>query len=372
MLQSNGENVKLQYGLTLVLLLALVAGAAAAGEGAPPAFPQEFYGSVTIDGAPAPAGTVIAGVIGGRECESVTTTVLGEYGSSSRHKGANLLVWGSTEQAGETITFLVGGKAATETATYTPGKVTRLDLTVAGSGSGSNGGGSNEGGSSSSSAAPVSSSTPERPAAPATHVGRAALSTTPAGEVTASTTVRAADGAGTLQIPEGTTARDAAGNPLGAVTVARAADVPAAPPGTTVGIALDCGPAGAVFDPPVTLTYTLSTEEWAKIGGAAPKVMWYNPASKVWQEVPATVDPATRTVTAKVSHFSVYALAWTPTPPAETTAVPAAAAPEARQPSSPGTTQPAGDGLPWPFIGIGALLLIGAVAGGIMYLRKKG
>ena len=283
----------MRQGLALVLLLALVAGAAAAGEGAPPAFPQEFYGSVTIDGAPAPAGTVIAGVIGGRECESVTTTVLGEYGSSSRHKGANLLVWGSTEQAGETITFLVGGKAAKETATYTPGEVTRLDLTVAGSSSG----GGNEG-SSSSPAAPVSSSTPERPAAPATHVGRAALSTTPAGEVTASTTVRAADGAGTLQIPEGTTARDAAGNPLGAVTVARAAEVPAAPPGTTVGIALDCGPAGAVFDPPVTLTYTLSTEEWAKIGGAAPKVMWYNPAWKVWLVVPATVERATGSVTA--------------------------------------------------------------------------
>ena len=360
----------MHYGLTLVLLLALAAGAAAAGEGAPPAYPHEFYGSVTIDGAPAPAGTVVTGVIGGRECESVTTTATGEYGSPSRHKAANLLAWGSAEQAGETITFLVGGRAATETATYTPREVTRLDLTVAGSGNGDSSGSGKSGGSGDSSpAAPVSSSTPERPAAPATHVGRAALSTTTTGEVTASTTVRTADGTGTLEIPAGTTARDAAGNPLGEVTVARAADVPAAPPGTTVGIALDCGPAGAAFDPPVTLTYTLSTEEWAKIGGAAPKVMWYDPASKAWQEVPATVDPATRTVTARVPHFSIYALAWAVP---ETTAVPAAAAPEARQPSSPGATQSAGDGLPWLFIGIGALILIGAVAGGIMYLRKKG
>jgi len=215
----------------------------------------------------------------------------------------------------------------------------------------------------------VSSSTPERPAAPATHVGRAALSTTPAGEVTASTTVRAADGAGTLQIPEGTTARDAAGNPLGAVTVARAADVPAAPPGTTVGIALDCGPAGAVFDPPVTLTYTLSTEEWAKIGGAAPKVMWYNPASKVWQEVPATVDPATRTVTAKVSHFSIYALTWAAAPPAaEATAAPPVGEETTARSGSP---QPTGGEAPWAFVAAGTLLVAGGLLAAGWYYRKK-
>ncbi len=362
--------MKPQQGLALVLLLALVAGAAAAGEGAPPAFPHEFYGSVTIDGAPAPAGTVIAAVIDGGECEPVTTTVAGEYGSPSRHRGANLLVWGSTEQAGETVTFLVAGKAATETATYTPGEVTRLDLTVAGSSSGSNEDSGNEGSSSSSPAAPVSSSTPELPAAPATHIGKASLPTTTAGEVTASTTVRTADGTGTLEIPAGTTARDAAGNPLGAVTVARAAEVPAVPPGTTVGIALDCGPAGAVFDPPVTLTYTLSTEEWAKIGGAAPKVMWYNPASKVWQEVPATVDPATRTVTAKVSHFSVYALAWTPTPPAETTAVPAATTSPGETLPDPGPQQPVEE-TPWAFIAAGTLLVAGGLLAAGWYYRKK-
>jgi len=38
----------------ITLLLALVAGATAAGEVAPPAFPHEFYASMTIDGATAP------------------------------------------------------------------------------------------------------------------------------------------------------------------------------------------------------------------------------------------------------------------------------------------------------------------------------
>ena len=359
----------MHYGLTLVLLLALAAGAAAAGEGAPPAYPHEFYGSVTIDGAPAPAGTVITGVIGGRECESITTTVAGEYGSPSRHKGANLLAWGSADQAGETITFLVGGRAAKETATYTPREVTRLDLTVAGSsteGSGGSSGGS-------SPAAPVSSSTPEQPAAPVAQVGRAALSTTTTGEVTAATTVRTADGTGALQIPAGTTARDAAARPLGEVTVARTADVPAAPPGTTVGIALDCGPAGAVFDPPVTLTYTLSTEEWAKIGDPATlSVMWYNPASKAWQEVPATVDPATRTVTAQVSHFSIFALTWAAASPAEATpTAPATPTPGGETPSGPGSQQPTGGEIPWVLVAAGVLVVAGGLAAGWYFHTKR-
>jgi hypothetical protein len=179
-------------------------------------------------------------------------------------------------------------------------------------------------------------------------------------------TVRTADETCAVAIREGTTARDGNGNPLDEVTVARAdpAAVPAAPPGTGVAIILNCGPAGATFDPPVTLTYSLSGEEWAKVGGATPKVLWYNPVSKAWQDVPATVDPATRMVTAEVSHFSIYALAWTVP---ETTA-----ALEAQQTNtSPGGTPPAGDEPPWLFIGIGAVLLIGAMIGGLVYLGKK-
>ena len=131
-----------------------------------------------------------------------------------------------------------------------------------------------------------------------------------------SVTVGTGDGAGSLTVGEGTRARDANGNPLGEVTIARAtAGLPPVPPGATIGFALDCGPAGATFDPPATLTYTLSEEEWGRIGNSATlRVMWYNPGTGAWQEVPATVDPATRTVTAEVSHFSLFALTWAAAP----------------------------------------------------------
>ena len=39
--------------------------------------------------------------------------------------------------------------------------------------------------------------------------------------------------------------------------------------------------------------------------------MWYNPGSGAWQDIPATVNLATRTVTVEGAHFSIYALVWT-------------------------------------------------------------
>ncbi|WP_292393247.1 hypothetical protein [Methanoculleus sp. UBA303] len=187
------------------------------------------------------------------------------------------------------------------------------------------------------------------PSAPEVHTGRVSLTTSPTGVVLESVTIRTADETCAVAIREGTTARDADGNPLGEVTTTRIApaDVPAAPPGTTVAIALSCGPAGATFNPPAVLTYTLSGEEWAKIDkGATPKVMWYNPETGKWQDVPATVDPATRTVTAQISHFSIYALVWT--------------APETVVAGAEGTVTPGGEaaGEPGPVFPTWALALV--------------
>ncbi len=158
----------------------------------------------------------------------------------------------------------------------------------------------------------------------------ATLTASTAGVVLEPVVVRTEDEVAALTIPEGTTALDAGGNPLTSVTCTKVdpAEVPPAPPGASLAIALSCGPDGATFDPPISLTYTLSEDEWARIGeGLRPTVMWYNPESGEWQEIAATVDPATRTITAEVSHFSIFALAWrtpeaTPAPTTEATPVP--------------------------------------------------
>ncbi|KAF5060572.1 hypothetical protein DSECCO2_324260 [anaerobic digester metagenome] len=314
----------MRYCAVLILILGLVAVAAGAGDPAP-VLPHVFYGGVTIAGSPAPVGTEITARIGGIECGSIQIVDAGQYGSHDESLGNRLVVAATADQAREAIAFFVNGVAAQETANFTSGAVTALDLSAAagestptptstpGNGGGGDGGPSTGGPSSKD---PVSEITydPDAPLIPEVFTGNAPLTTSAAGVVLEPVTVTTEDKAGAVTISEGTVARDGDGNPLGEVTCAEAppAEIPPAPPGTNIAIALVCGPTGATFDPPATLTYTLSSEEWAGIGeGATPKVMWYNPQSGEWQEIAATVDPATRTVTAQVDHFSIYALAWT-------------------------------------------------------------
>ncbi|MGI6503779.1 MAG: hypothetical protein ACOX0O_07555 [Candidatus Methanoculleus thermohydrogenotrophicum] len=71
--------MKPQHAIALVLIIALVTGAAAAG-GTPPTLPHQFFGNVTIGGSPAPAGTVITAMIAGTECGSFMVTDAGRYG----------------------------------------------------------------------------------------------------------------------------------------------------------------------------------------------------------------------------------------------------------------------------------------------------
>jgi hypothetical protein len=108
----------------ICVLLVLIGTASAV-----PLLPAEFWGSVTIDGNPAPAGTVITARIDGRDCGSLTLTTAGVYGGDATFD-KRLLVCGRDDDAKKTITFFVDGMRAAETAVYTPGTSARLDLAV--------------------------------------------------------------------------------------------------------------------------------------------------------------------------------------------------------------------------------------------------
>jgi len=109
--------------LPLALLLIALIGTASAV----PLLPAEFRGSVTIDGSPAPAGTVITARIDGHDCGSLTLTTAGVYGGDATFD-KRLLVCGGDDDVGKTIAFFVDGARATGTTVYTPGTSTRLDL----------------------------------------------------------------------------------------------------------------------------------------------------------------------------------------------------------------------------------------------------
>ena len=72
-----------------------------------PAVPHAFYGTLTVAGSPAAAGTVVTARVGGVECGSITTTVVGQYGGSGAFD-EKLTVSGTIEN-GATISFYVGG-----------------------------------------------------------------------------------------------------------------------------------------------------------------------------------------------------------------------------------------------------------------------
>ncbi|MFY1642610.1 PKD domain-containing protein [Methanoculleus bourgensis] len=110
--------------IPFILLIFLVGTASAV-----PLLPAEFSGAVTIDGSPAPAGTIITARIDGRDCGSLTLETAGVYGGDATFD-KRLLVCGGDDDVGKTITFFVDGVKATGTAVYTPGTSTRLDLAV--------------------------------------------------------------------------------------------------------------------------------------------------------------------------------------------------------------------------------------------------
>jgi len=93
-----------------------------------PSIPHAFYGAVTVGGSDAPVGTVVAAKVGGVQCGSITTTVAGQYAGSGAFD-AKLTVTGEID-TGATISFFINGVDTTQTATFIPGGVTELNLTV--------------------------------------------------------------------------------------------------------------------------------------------------------------------------------------------------------------------------------------------------
>lgn len=110
--------------------------------------PPGYYGSITLDGQPAPAGTTIIAKIGGEVRGSLTTTESGSYGDDPGP--TKLWIRGYQNETGSTVTFYVNGVAAQQTAGLSSAGITnKADLTFTGmpvSSSGASGSGGGAGG----------------------------------------------------------------------------------------------------------------------------------------------------------------------------------------------------------------------------------
>jgi len=115
----------------MVFLILLITGLYIGTVAAIPVIPEEWYGSVMLDGKPAPIGTVIVVQVNGNPAGQMTTTEQGLYGSQS---GQNKLFAQIDDQAfakgTPTVTFLVNGVQAPQAVPYVPGNLTKLDISA--------------------------------------------------------------------------------------------------------------------------------------------------------------------------------------------------------------------------------------------------
>jgi hypothetical protein len=114
---------RLAGALALLLALSLIAaGVLPAYADEPPEMPDQFYGTVSFDGAPVQQGTLVEAFVDGVKQAETTVDAEGRYGYNPLFR-----VPGTD---GATVTFHVGGVEADEYATWQSGAVQELDLTI--------------------------------------------------------------------------------------------------------------------------------------------------------------------------------------------------------------------------------------------------
>jgi hypothetical protein len=95
-----------------------------------PVLPHAFYGTVEVNGSPAPVGTQVEvrgdGVQTGIGNNPIVITVEGEYGSSGAFE-PKLIVQGDIAE-GATLAFYLNGVSTGQTAEWHSGGVTELDI----------------------------------------------------------------------------------------------------------------------------------------------------------------------------------------------------------------------------------------------------
>jgi PGF-CTERM protein len=210
--------------------------------------------------------------------------------------------------------------------------------------------------------------------------GTGTILTSSEGKVLRETSITSPDGIASFTLALGVVALDDEGVPIDEISVTNMSEIPDVPEGavfTFAGYAYECTPSGAQFTPAAMLTFSFTEEEWAALAGEDLTLRFYNEETAEWEEIPVTIDPVTRTVTAEVSHFTVFALFTQGTAPAETPTAEATGTADAQAETTEPATTAAGTTTvpatePTQSPGFGALLgLIGLGTVALLALRRK-
>jgi len=118
------------------------------------------------------------------------------------------------------------------------------------------------------------------------------------------------DGKITITIPAGTKALDKDGKPLQQMKTAVLENPPPPPTNSQViGAAYDFQGQGATFDPPITLTFKYDPNDiHPNVNEVDLVVAWWDATIARWVELESVVDIENNIVTAKVKHFTTFAI----------------------------------------------------------------
>jgi Zn-dependent protease len=145
------------------------------------------------------------------------------------------------------------------------------------------------------------------------YFGSGELNTASDGRLNCTTLISTNDHITTLHIQEGTFVTDAEKKPVPeiSITTVNPPDIPsgAGPDGSRwTGRAYHYLPDHASFDPPVLISFTLSQDEWDRSDPTNLTIKETNENGQGWEDLPTTIDPVTRTLSAPASHFSIIGL----------------------------------------------------------------
>lgn len=330
-----GKMNRIMRFLTIPVILILTGLVLAVPAGALIQIPHSFYGNITIDGEPAPVGTVVEARCEGAKvpCSGnpIMTSEVGKYGTPEL--GAKLIVQGEEIEGNPVISFYINGHLADQTYIWQTGEITHLDLSV----SISTTPGNDEETPSDTRALQYSFFGKER-YFPISKTGKIlesieVSSTLPSGKVTVS-------------INAGTKALNNDGDPLTNLTSDANLTPPPAPEDSIIYLACSFGPDGATFDPPIVLTFEYTPADIPENTDEENLVIAiYDSSLGEWVPLDSEVDTANHTITASVSHFTTFAVLVPqvePAPPETPSSTPpASGSEEGPAPSSPEPESPA-------------------------------
>lgn len=141
------------------------------------------------------------------------------------------------------------------------------------------------------------------------------------GEVLKTIEGTSSDGNLGITLPKGCTALGPDGKRLQTLNVNAYEDPPDPPSGANIiGLTYDFQPNGATFeDPPMVLTWHYDPDTLGDISEESLVLAYYDDDAGVWVELECEVDTENNTITAKVTHTTIFALLGTvplPPPPA--------------------------------------------------------